>query len=269
MDAKQNILLVGCGNMGSALLRGWLARGIAPERIRVVEAQADALGMARSLGVVATAELDSKLANIDVIVFAVKPQQLESIVPQYRKLAVAGALVLSIAAGKPLRFYEALLDANAGVVRAMPNTPAAIGQGITALVANAPVNPQQRALCEHLMRAGGDVIWLDDEKLMDAVTAVSGSGPAYVFLLVEALAAAGEGVGLDSALALRLAKATVAGAGVYAGKSSYEPKALRQQVTSPGGTTQAALEILLAEDGLTALLAKAVRAAAARSRELA
>ena len=154
------------------------------------------------------------------------------------------------------------------VLRAMPNTPAAIGQGMAALVANQAVSAEQRTLCERLMSAVGEVCWLDDESLMDAVTAVSGSGPAYVFLLIETLSKAAEAEGLSADLAKRLAMATVAGAGAYAAQSSTEPDRLREQVTSPGGTTQAALEVLMADDGLEGLMAKAVRAAAARSREL-
>ncbi len=177
-------------------------------------------------------------------------------------------MVLSIAAGKPIAAFEQLLGGAPMVVRAMPNTPAAISQGITALVANNRVGAEHRALCERLLSAVGEVVWLDDESLMDAVTAVSGSGPAYVFLLIETLAAAAQNEGLAPELAEKLAIATVAGAGAYAAQSPVDPTRLREQVTSPGGTTQAALERLMGDGGLEALMAEAVRAAAARSREL-
>ncbi len=177
-------------------------------------------------------------------------------------------MILSIAAGKTLAQLEAGLSARAAVVRAMPNTPAAIGQGISALVANSAVTPAQRALCEELLAAVGATAWLDDERDMDAVTAVSGSGPAYVFLLIECLERAGVEAGLTPELARRLALATVAGAGAYAAASAEPAAELRRRVTSPGGTTQAALEVLGAERGLADLISRAVRAAATRSREL-
>jgi pyrroline-5-carboxylate reductase len=208
------------------------------------------------------------VAQPDVIVFAVKPQQIDTLVPQFAELAERGAVVLSVAAGKSIGAIEKLLGGAPMVVRAMPNTPAAIGQGITALVANSAVGGEQKSLCERLLSAVGAVVWLDDEALMDAVTAISGSGPAYVFLLIEALAAAAEKEGLAADLARTLATATVSGAGAYAAQSLNAPGRLREQVTSPGGTTQAALEILMGDDGLAELIAKAVQAAAARSREL-
>lgn len=268
MRSDTKILLVGCGNMGSALLRGWLAEGVDPRQLLVIDSQNEALERARKLGVNASSSLPVDAVQPDIVVFAVKPQQIDALVPQFAELAGAGALVLSVAAGKPIADFERLLGGAPMVVRAMPNTPAAIGQGITALAANSAVGAEQRALCEHLLSAVGDVVWLDDESLMDAVTAISGSGPAYVFLLIETLAAAAEKEGLAEDLARKLATATVAGAGAYAAQSSAEPGRLREQVTSPGGTTQAALEILMGDEGLQALIAKAVQAAARRSREL-
>ena len=268
MDLHKRILLVGCGNMGSALLRGWLAEGVDPRELHIIDEQDGVIEQARSLGVNASLSVATAVEQPDVVVLAVKPQQIDDLVPQFAEVAERGAVVLSIAAGKPIAAIERLLGGAPMVARAMPNTPAAIGQGITALVANSAVGAEQKALCERLLSAVGDVCWLDDESLMDAVTAVSGSGPAYVFLLIETLAAAAEKEGLTADLARQLAMATVAGAGAYAAQSSIEPGRLREQVTSPGGTTQAALEILMAEDGLEALMARAVRAAAARSREL-
>jgi len=267
MSRQGTILLAGCGNMGQALLRGWLAEGWAQSDIHVVEPNAEARAVVESLGVTASRELDRSV-GADVIVFAVKPQQLDSVLPDYRDLA-GGRIFLSIAAGKPLSAYERLLGEEAAIVRGMPNTPAAIARGMTVLVANAAVHQAQRAVCETLMSAVGQVAWIDDEALMDVVTAVSGSGPAYVFLLIECLSDAGVQMGLDSELAGRLALATVAGAGAYAADSAADPAELRRRVTSPGGTTEAALEVLAGNDGLPGLMKRAVRAAAERSRALA
>lgn len=267
MEQHQTIVLVGCGNMGAALLAGWLAQGVGAEQVRVVDTQPAALERARALGVDAGSTLDGPAP--DVLVLAVKPQQLDTLLPACRELVGEGTLVLSIAAGKPLGFFERFLGKQTMVLRAMPNTPAAIGRGITVLVANDAVGPAQKDIAETLMRAAGDVVWIEDESLMDAVTAVSGSGPAYVFLLIEALTLAARDVGLDAELAERLATATVAGAGAYAEQAGQDAAALREQVTSPGGTTAAALEVLMGEQGLKALMAAAVRAATRRGRELA
>jgi pyrroline-5-carboxylate reductase len=205
----------------------------------------------------------------DVVVLAVKPSQIGSALGECSAAVGATAVWLSIAAGKTIASLAAGLGAKAPVVRAMPNTPAAIGKGMTALVANAAVTAEQRALCTDLMTAVGAVAWLDDERHMDAVTAVSGSGPAYVFLLIECLERAAVDLGLAPELARQLALATVSGAGAYAAVADAGPAELRRRVTSPNGTTQAALEVLMDDDhGLSALLTRAVRAAAARSREL-
>ena len=268
MTNEQRILLVGCGNMGAALLRGWLAQGIAASRICVIDTEAAARAVADELGVASLPKLQSSVAA-DVIVFAVKPQQLDATLADYRALTGGDAAVLSIAAGKTIGDFEAVLGRSTAIVRAMPNTPAAIGRGISAVVANAAASAAQRDCAEALLHAVGDVVWLSDERLMDAVTAVSGSGPAYVFLLIEALIAAGKRQGLEPALARQLAQATVAGAGAYAAGSPLDPAELRKQVTSPGGTTQAALAVLMAEGGIEELIDAAVAAATARSRELA
>ena len=268
MNSAPKIVLVGCGNMGTALLRGWLAQGIEATQLLVVDASPEALRRAGVLGVACRDRVGAEGAA-DVVVFAIKPQQLAAILPDYQALVAGGAVVLSIAAGKPIGFFMQFFGSAARIVRAMPNTPAAIGQGITALAAGTAVGADERALCERLMRAVGDVVWLDHEAAMDAVTAVSGSGPAYVFLLIEALADAGMAAGLERHLAEQLAKATVTGAAAYAAASAASPATLREQVTSPGGTTRAALDVLMANDGLAALMARAVAAAAARSRELA
>jgi pyrroline-5-carboxylate reductase len=200
-------------------------------------------------------------------VLAVKPQSMGEALPGLAALGNGTTLFLSIAAGTPIESLEAALGPRSPIVRAMPNTPAAIGRGITALVGNARADEPALALAEALMQAVGRTVRLSDESLMDAVTAVSGSGPAYVFLLIEALAAAGEAEGLGRDLALALARATVAGAGALAESSERSPAELRTDVTSPGGTTAAALAVLT--DGLPPLIRRAVAAAAARSRELA
>jgi pyrroline-5-carboxylate reductase len=204
----------------------------------------------------------------DAVVFAVKPQIADDVVPQYRRWAGSETLFLSIIAGKTLAGLTRHLG-NGAIIRTMPNTPAAIGRGITVACANPLVTSEQREFCDRLLAAIGESAWVEDEALMDAVTAVSGSGPAYVFLLIEALARAGEAEGLPADLALRLARLTVAGSGELAHISEEGPAQLRENVTSPGGTTRAALDVLMAEHGLEALIGRAVAAAAARSRELA
>jgi pyrroline-5-carboxylate reductase len=269
-EPATEVLLVGCGKMGGALLQGWRERGIAGH-FTIVEPgpAAAALADAPATAVLADASAIAAGLRPDVVVFAVKPQTMTEIVPQYRRFAATGCVVLSIAAGKTLSYLGRLLGAEAAVVRAMPNTPAAIGRGITVACANAAVSAGQRALCDRLLAAAGEVGWVADEALIDAVTAVSGSGPAYVFLLIECLAAAGLEAGLPWDLAMRLARATVAGSGELAWRSDEPAAVLRENVTSPGGTTRAALDVLMAPDGLQALLTKAVLAAARRSRELA
>jgi len=269
LSAKERIILVGFGNMGQALVRGWLANGRDARSIAIVDAMPAARAVAAQLGVAAAERLAGAARGIDVVVLAVKPNQLVDVLPQCGALAREGAVVLSIVAGKTMAAIEKGLGEGAAIVRAMPNTPAAIGQGITALVANAAVTRGQRTLCGELLAAVGAVAWLDDERHMDAVTAVSGSGPAYVFLLIECLEHAAVELGLDAALAKQLAVATVAGAGAYAAAAAEPPAELRRRVTSPNGTTQAALDVLMAKQGMRELLLRATESAARRSRELA
>lgn len=258
----RGLVLLGCGKMGSALLAGWLARGVAPAAVHVIEpAPSDDL---RGAGVRLNAGLPADPA---VAVLAVKPQVMGAALP-----ALAGlrdTLFVSIAAGTRLRALDAALGGGRRIVRAMPNTPAAVGRGITAIVGNAAAGAGDLALAEGLLAAVGEVVRLPDEGLMDAVTAVSGSGPAYVFHLIEALAAAGTAQGLPADLAMRLARATVTGAGELARLSDASAAQLRVNVTSPGGTTAAALAQLMDPDtGLGPLMARAVAAATARGREL-
>jgi len=266
------LLLAGAGNMGSALLAGWLQEGLAPAQIIVQDPGPPprASELLTKHGLVARAAITSLPEPPAVIVTAVKPQVMDEVLPHLAKLAGKATVVLSIAAGRTIAGFEKHLPKGTAVVRSMPNTPAAIGRGITVGVPNAHVTPAQRAACDALLRAVGEVAWVDDEGLIDAVTAVSGSGPAYVFYLVECLADAAVKAGLAPALAQQLARATVAGSGELLRRSDLGADVLRQNVTSPGGTTYAALQVLMAEKGgLPDLMRKAVAAATRRSRELA
>ncbi|MGH6718578.1 MAG: pyrroline-5-carboxylate reductase [Alphaproteobacteria bacterium] len=273
MNAERRpIVLVGCGKMGGALLAGWIVEGVVADRLRVVEpVVALAEAARRDHGVVVVAEPDAIEPGLDpeVVVFAVKPQIVPTALPPYRRFARAGTLFLTIAAGKTIAGFERVLGGGMAIARAMPNTPAAIGRGISAVVANRNVTAAQRALCQDLLGAVGEVVWLDDEGLLDAVTAVSGGAPAYVALLVEVLARAGARAGLPGDVALRLARAAVAGSGELIHRSPDPVETLRKNVTSPGGTTQQALAVLMADDGLQPLFDRAIAAATRRGRELA
>ena len=265
-----SVLLIGCGRMGGALLSGWLENDLA-ERYIVVEPAVGARQQTLSphVSFLASPDLLDAAVRPAAAVIAVKPQVMVETLQHYRALAKAGTLFLSIAAGRTLGFLASQLGAETALVRAMPNTPAAIGHGISVACANAKVDPAGRARAEALLAAVGEVAWIEDETLMDAVTAVSGSGPAYVFLLIECLSMAGVEAGLPEPLAEKLARATVAGAGELARVSPKSASQLREAVASPGGTTRAALDVLMAKDGLEPLLKKAVIAATRRSRELA
>ncbi|MEA2986212.1 MAG: pyrroline-5-carboxylate reductase [Alphaproteobacteria bacterium] len=267
-DISQSIVLVGAGKMGAAMLQGWVSRGIDPSKLIVLDPQpAEDIKPLSARGVQFNPA--NRPAESGAIVIAVKPQIADSVVPPLAPMADGSTIVVSIMAGKTLAFFERVLPGKA-IVRAMPNSPAAIGRGVTVAVGNARVSGAQRDLADGLLGATGAVEWISDEKLMDAVTAVSGSGPAYVFLLAESLTRAGIAAGLPPDLAAKLARETVTGAGELLHRSALDPATLRQNVTSPGGTTAAALEILMAAaDGLDPLLAKAIAAAAKRSRELA
>ena len=264
------ILLIGCGKMGGALLAGWLERDVTPDRVTVVEPfGADEIAARYRVAVVDDAAALAPDLAPEVVVFAVKPQAMDEVAPNYRRFAKPGTVFLSIAAGRTISSFERLLGEDAAIVRTMPNTPASVGRGITVACANPNVAAGQRTRCQALLEAVGEVAWADDEGLLDAVTAVSGSGPAYVFLLIECLAKAGEAAGLDAALAGRLARATVSGSGELARLSDEDAATLRKNVTSPGGTTEAALKVLMGDDALCRLMTDAVQAATRRSRELA
>ena len=258
------LVLLGCGKMGSALLEGWLNNGVMATSVHVLDpAPSEWL---KASGVHINQGLPDAPA---MAVLAVKPQMMGEALPSLQALGRGRTVFVSIAAGTSLRMIEAALGAGTPIVRAMPNTPAAVGRGITALIANPHVPSTALEIARALMAAVGQTVMLDDEAQMDAVTAVSGSGPAYVFHLIETMAAAGVAQGLPAEMALQLARATVAGAGALAEGSGEDPGQLRVNVTSPGGTTAAALAVLMdPKAGFPALMSRAVAAAADRSREL-
>ena len=267
-DFSGHLVLVGAGKMGGALLEGWLRFGLDPKHVAVLEPQpSPQISALASQGLRLNPALRA-LGDAAAVVVAVKPQTAAEALPPLKPLIGTSTVVVSIMAGRTLQFIAGALNAPCALVRAMPNTPAAIGRGITVAVPR-DVNPAQRELAHRLLCATGAVEWTDDEALMDAVTAVSGSGPAYVFLMAEALAEAGVAAGLPPSLAATLARETVAGSGELLHLSDLDAAVLRQNVTSPGGTTAAALDVLMGKDGLTQLMRKAVAAATKRSRELA
>jgi len=262
------VLLAGAGKMGSAMLEGWLALGLEARNVAVIEPQPTGeLSALTTRGLRLNPSRDA-VGEVAAAVVAVKPQVAPEVMPLLAPFVGTATVVVSIMAGRTLAFLSESLP-RAALVRAMPNTPAAIGRGITVAVANPAVTEPQRALVDALLSAVGAVEWVADEALMDAVTALSGSGPAYVFLLAECMEQAGAAAGLPRALAATLARATVAGAGELLHRSPLDAATLRQNVTSPGGTTAAALEVLMAADGLAPLMTGAIASATRRSRELA
>ncbi len=263
------VALIGAGNMGLALLEGWARQGLKDDQVVVVEpnpsprltALCGEAGFSLSPG--------PRAAAREAVVLAIKPQALAAGAEAATPFVGPDTLIVSILAGKRLADISARLPDAGAIVRAMPNTPAAIGRGVTGAFANAATRPAQRDLAHALLSAAGRVEWVESEALIDVVTAVSGSGPAYVFYLVESLAEAGVAAGLPADLASRLARATVEGAGELLHRQPEESAAtLRQRVTSPGGTTAAALDVLMSADGLTSLLTRAVAAAKKRAGEL-
>lgn len=262
--AARGLVLLGCGKMGSAMLAGWLKGGLPAESVSVLDPYPS--DWLRETGVHINVDLPNDPA---VALVAVKPQMMGDALPAMQALGNSNTLFVSVAAGTSIARFEADLGVRTPIVRAMPNTPAAIGRGITAIVGNDNATAQHIALADTLLSAVGQVVRLDDETQIDAVTGVSGSGPAYVFHLIETLAAAGEAQGLPAQMAMQLAKATVAGAGALAEATSEDPAQLRVNVTSPNGTTHAALQVLMdKQTGFPLLLARAVAAAADRSKEL-
>ena len=259
------LLLVGCGKMGGAMLEGWLARGLAASDVIVAE-PAEALRPKTVKGVASTGVVAE---TPEIVVLAVKPQSMDGVLPDLKRFADSGSVFLSIAAGKTLKYFAGHLGASAKVVRSMPNTPAAVRQGISVATPSQGVSAAEKKRCHDLLEAVGQVLWVEDEALMDPVTALSGSGPAYVFLLVEAMAAAGAKLGLTPDMAMQLARATVAGSGELLKQSAEPATQLRINVTSPGGTTAEALKVLMADDGIQPVFDKALAAASRRSKELA
>jgi len=266
-DIKGTIVLAGAGKMGGAMLSGWLARGLDAKRLAVVEPNpSDEIGALVTKGVRLNPS-PKQIGSVATLVIALKPQTFGEARNALKSFTGPSTLVVSIMAGITIASIEAACGGS--VVRAMPNTPAAIGRGITVAVAAKNVSAAQRAVADALLLATGSVEWVEDESLMDAVTAVSGSGPAYIFLLAEELARAGVEAGLPQELATKLARETVAGSGELLHRSDTPSATLRQNVTSPGGTTAAALEVLMGPDGMQSLLTRAVAAATRRSKELA
>ncbi len=264
---RQGLVLLGCGKMGSAMLEGWLSRGLALGATWVLDPNPS--GWVQGLAARGMHLNSGTPPAPAVVLIAVKPQMMGAALPALAAYGGGKTLFLTVAAGTTIESYEAVLGAGTRLVRAMPNTPAAVGRGITAIIGNDAATAEDVGLAEILMSAVGDVVRLDDEQQMDAVTAVSGSGPAYVFHLIEALAAAGEAEGLPRELSMQLARATVTGAGELAYRAPETAAQLRGNVTSPGGTTAAALGVLMDGDtGFPMLLKRAVKAAADRGREL-
>ena len=267
---KGRLVLVGAGKMGGAMLEGWLKGGADPTKIAALDPSPppEIADLLRKNGIShnpAPAAID----DAEVVLIAVKPQIMDDVLPGVVSLKASKPLILSVAAGKTIASFERYFGPDAAIIRSIPNTPAAIGRGITAMVANRNVTAAQADLARTLLSSIGEVVTVDDESLIDVATAVSGSGPAYVFYLTECLAAAGEKAGLPADLAMQLARATVAGAGELMRVSGLPAATLRQNVTSPKGTTYAALQVLMAEGGLDPLMADAIDAATRRSRELA
>ena len=259
------IALAGAGKMGGAMLTGWLAQGLDPKRVVVIDPHPSQ--EIKALAGIRLNPTPKDAGEVDTLVVAVKPQSFREAGVALKAFTGSSTLVVSIMAGTPIASLEAVVGGS--VVRAMPNTPAAIGRGITVAVAAKKVSATQREIADALLRATGSVEWVEQESLMDAVTAVSGSGPAYVFLLAEELARAGVAAGLPAELATKLARETVAGSGELLHRSELSSATLRQNVTSPGGTTAAALEVLMGPDGMEKLMTRAVAAATQRSKDLA
>lgn len=264
-----SLVLVGAGKMGGAMLEGWLRGGLAGSAVTVIDPQAgdEITALAKSHELTLNPELE-KISAPQLVVIAIKPQMMAAVLPSFAGIAAQGSTFISVAAGQTIADMERNLGGPAQIVRVMPNTPAAVGAGISVLVANDATPDDMRGHAETLMRAVGMVRWIDDEALMDAVTAVSGSGPAYVFHLVEAMAAAGVAAGLAPELSMDLARQTVIGGGALMAASLLPAATLRENVTSPAGTTAAALDVLMADDGLPPLMVRAVAAAKKRGQEL-
>jgi pyrroline-5-carboxylate reductase len=264
------LVLAGCGKMGGAMLEGWLKAGADPKKIIAIDPKPphEVMDVLVQHRIRHNPDL-ATVMDAEVIVVAVKPQVMEDVLPNLVVLKSFKPLILSVAAGKTIATFAKHFGSDAAIIRTIPNTPAAIGRGITAMSANANVSEAQMKLANALLSSTGEVVVVENEGMIDLVTAVSGSGPAYVFYLTECLANAGEKIGLPPALAMQLARATVSGSGELMKQTGIDATTLRQNVTSPNGTTYAALQVLMADDGMRPLFEKAIKAAADRSKELA
>ncbi|WP_224815758.1 pyrroline-5-carboxylate reductase [Hasllibacter sp. MH4015] len=260
---RRGLVMLGCGKMGSAMLEGWLATGLDVGAVHIIEPKPS--DWLQGTGVRINGDLPADPA---VLMIAVKPQMMEEALPRVAGFGGGGTLILSVAAGTPINAYVDAFGPGTRIIRSMPNTPAAVGKGITAIVGNADATAADMDLAEAMLGTIGQVVRLSTEAQIDAVTGISGSGPAYIFYMIDALAAAARAEGLPEDMAMQLAKATVAGAGALAEQSDESPEQLRINVTSPNGTTQAGLEVLMGEGGLAPLIRRTVAAATARSREL-
>ena len=265
------LILLGCGKMGSAMLEGWMEIGLDKKKIYIIEPHEPTADTLRDNGLKTSNSIRGLPSGLEpeIVIFAVKPQTMDEAAPAYSRYCSANTTFLSIAAGKTIKYFEDILGIDAIIVRAMPNTPASIRRGITVAIGNARVSDTQQETSTKLLEAVGEVLWVDNEELIDGVTALSGGGPAYVFLLTECMAQAGIDAGLPAELSNQLARATVSGAGELMHKSNETPTILRQNVTSQGGTTAEALKILMAENSLQTLMTEAIASATARSKELA
>ena len=272
MESGQHLVLLGCGKMGSAMLRGWLQQLEYFTRISVIEPAGISDDFEAIDFIVCYASLDafikSNRTSIDFVVLAVKPQMMANALAPFSQIATDNTVFLSIAAGLSSKWLEEHLGGSKQIVRAMPNTPASVGAGVTAVYVGNKIPPNKKEFCITLLEAVGEVIILPDEKMMDAVTALSGSGPAYVFLLAEAMQLAGTNLGLPDILSKKLARGTVFGAGTLLAQDTADSSILRENVTSKGGTTAAALSVLMEKDSLAELILKAMQQAEKRSREL-
>ena len=264
------LVLVGAGKMGGAMLEGWIKAGLPPQHIVAIDpAVSDEMRASLASWGVRLNPALSAVTDAEVVIVAVKPQVLEGVLQEITPLAASKPLVISVVAGKTIATFERYFGQGAAIIRTIPNTPAAIGRGITAMASAANVSASQQALAAQLLASVGEVVQVATESDIDAVTAVSGSGPAYVFYLTECLTKAAQALGLPEEISIQLARATVAGAGELMRQSGTDAATLRKNVTSPKGTTEAALNVLMAADGMEPLMKKAVEAACLRSRELA
>lgn len=267
------ILLLGCGKMGSAMLSGWLEQGLKADAVHIVDPYLD--NIKKDFANLPKTQLHETVDDLpykitpSIVLLAVKPQMMDEALKALSTIDLSNSLLLSIAAGKTIHYFEDKLEGDHAIIRAMPNTPAAIGKGITVCCANSLASVEQKQTCETLLATVSVVEWIDDEALIDAVTALSGSGPAYVFYMAEAMAAAGEAIGLSPELSKKLARHTVSGAGALLEASDERVSKLRENVTSPGGTTAAALDVLMSEEGLARVMRHAMKAAKEKSKELA